>query len=118
MTTYEYDPDGRLVRSVTVREPEWTAAEVSVLIGSKHLEMRDSTGHLMVESTDLLANPANPGWTHRYVAGVRYPDGMRGPVTNWAEKAAAEARKQWRERYPDVDMSGLHWPVERIDRSP
>lgn len=118
MTTYDYDDQGRMVRSVTVREPEWTPDEVSVLIASKHLEMRDSTGHLIVEATDLLANPARKDWTHRYVAGVPYPDGTRGPVTNWAEKAAADARKRWREIYPDEDMSGLHWPVERIDRRP
>lgn len=116
MTTYEYDGDGRLVRAVTVREPEWTAAEVSMLIASKHLEMRDSTGHLVVEATDLRANPANPDGTHYYVAGVLGPDGMRHPVHNFAEIARAQAQQTFRDAYPDVDMTGLYWPVERVER--
>lgn len=103
-------------RSVTVREPEWTADAVSELIASKHLEYRDSTGHLLVESTDLLANPANTNGTHYYVAGVLGPDGLRHPVTNWAEKAEADARKKYRDTYKDADMAGLRFPVERIDR--
>lgn len=101
---------------MTVRQPEWSADQVSVLIASKHLELRDSTGHLLVESTDLAANPASPESTYYYAAGVKYPDGSRGPVTNWAEKARAEAQKRYREHHKDVDMSGLYWPVERIDR--
>jgi YD repeat-containing protein len=31
-TTYEYDPDGRLTRSVTVREPEWTDDDRAFLL--------------------------------------------------------------------------------------
>lgn len=118
MTTFEYDEQGRVTRSVTVREPEWTAADVSLLLASKHLEHRDSTGQLLTEATDLGANPANPDGTHYYVAGVPYAKGGRGPVINWAERAVAEARKNYRERYPDEDMAGLYFPVERIDRVP
>lgn len=116
MTTFEYDDEGRIARSVTVREPEWRPSDVSLLIASKHLELRDSTGHLLVESTDLAANPANPDGQWFYRAGVRMQDGTRGPVTNWAEKARADAQKAWREKYPNADMSGLHWPVERVER--
>lgn len=52
VTTFEYDGD-RLVRQVTVREPEFTPDEVNLLVASRRVEAgMGSHGVPMAEATD------------------------------------------------------------------
>lgn len=71
---------GRLVRAVTVREPEFNAGEVALLLGSREVEFepKNSLGIPLSESMD----PKNQ---FAYVS----PD---APVVDWAE--AELGRKQ------------------------
>lgn len=52
VTSFEYDGD-RLVRQVTVREPEWSPDEVALLIAGRRFEAETgSHGVSMSEATD------------------------------------------------------------------
>lgn len=108
ITVYEYDSDGRLMHSITVREAEWDDDQVALLLASRRNELRDPTGHLLVESTDLLANPANVDGTHYYVADA--------PHVNWAQRAEQQARDAFKRDHPDADTAGFFWPIRRVDR--
>lgn len=44
VTTYEYDDTGRLVRSVTVREPEWTERDLAEATALLALEAETCPG--------------------------------------------------------------------------
>lgn len=108
VTTFEYDEAGRLSRTITVRESEWDDDQVAVLLASRRNEQRDSTGHLLIESTDLLANPANTAGTHYYVADL--------PHVNWAQRAEQQAREAFKRDNPGTDTAGYFWPIRRVER--
>lgn len=95
MTRYEYDVSGRLVRSVQVQEPEWSPADVAVLLYSRHTEQdMGPHGVPMSEAT----NPANQ---YAYEAA-------EFPVVDFAEKARLDAQKAYYDKYDTKD-----YPVNR-----
>lgn len=106
MTTYTYDDAGRLVRSVTVREPEFDDHERAVLIASKR-RVVGPHGIPLDEATD----PANQ---FAYV-------GDQVPVVDFAEKAREDARDQYYKLYDSktnpVNRNGHLWGVKRRSSS-
>lgn len=99
VTSFVYEGD-RLVRTVSVREPEFTAAETAVLLASRRREFEAGPhGVPMQEATD----PANQ-FAFK---------GKSGPVVDWAEKARLDAQEAWRKANPDANTHGHIWAVER-----
>lgn len=72
MTTFEYDADGRMVRAVTVREPEFDDAERALLIASRRRVIGD---HGIA-----LEDAMNPENQFAFVA-------PSAPKVDWADKA-------------------------------
>ena len=101
VTTYERDALGRVVREVSVREPEFSAEDVAVLLASRAADdaHRGSHGWLMSEATD----PASEGkWF--------VPD----PVLDFAQVKLDKVREQYRKEFGDtVNMDALVWHVGR-----
>ena len=108
VTTHHYE-DGVLVRSVTVREAEFTAADLALLRG--HLrdsrEPRGTHGVLLSEAMSRDGDPANRKAKFRWVAAL--------PRTDFVQKAIDDAVDGYRQSYPDADMGSLRWSVEKVD---
>lgn len=109
VTTYEYDVGGRLVRSVTVREPEFSLDDRVALLRNRAaaLAPRGSHGHLLSEAMSPAADPSSEDATIQFVA--------RGPRRDYAAIAEHNARKAYEREYPDADLTGLLWAVERVE---
>lgn len=97
VTTFEYDGD-RLVRSVTVREPEWSMYDVAVLLASRRRAVGPH-GIPVAEATD----PAN----REAFAGYEMP------VVDYATKALEDARDRYYKAWPDANRNGHMWGVRR-----
>lgn len=110
VTTYQYDGD-RLVRAVTVREAEFTLADLASLAGNRAdaLAPRGSHGHLMSEATSADADPSSEDalWEYQPV----------GPRRDYAATASVAARKAYEQKYPDADLSGLVWATRRVPKN-
>ena len=97
VTTHEYDGD-RLVRSVTVRESEWSREQVVLLLAWQRAQDElGPHGFPMSEATD----PANQGAFEGYV------------VTDYVERAKAMAKAKLRKDYPDDPGYGHLWSARR-----
>lgn len=109
VTTCEYDEGGCLVRSVTVREPEYDLSDLASLLRNRadSLAPRGSHGHLLSEAMSADADPSSADAKIRFVA--------RGPRRDYAAVAEHNARKAYESEYPDADMTGLMWAVERVE---
>ena len=105
VTTYEYEGD-KLVRSVTVREPEFTPPDLVILRGwmREELAPRGAHGHLLSEAMSPDADPGSWDATRRY----RVPP----PSRDFAAKAISDAQEAYKKRFPDADLSSLRWRVE------
>lgn len=106
MTRYEYDDAGRLVRSVTIPESEWSPADVSLLVMSRMDERdRGPHGFPMSEATD----PANQ---------FKF-QGQEKPLMDWAEKARKDSQdafyKQRDTKDNPVNRNGHIWGVSKRD---
>ena len=103
MTTYEYDGD-RLVRSVTVREPEWDSVERALVVAAKRKRAEmGSHGVPMHEATD----PANAGtWVINEF-----------PRVDYVKLAMNERRDRYYAQYPDSkkEQSAHIWYVKGRD---
>lgn len=103
VTSFEYDDDGRLLRAITVREPEFSDIDRKWLMDSWEAEQapRGSHGWLMSEATD----PANQG---KFFVGP--------PTLDFAAKAEIEAREDAEKIYKDkIPMGALKFRVEKKD---
>lgn len=102
VTTYEYDGEGRLVQSVTVREPEFDDDERALMVASKR-RVVGSHGIPMDEATD----PANQ---FEFV-------GDAVPLVDYAEKAREDSRDRYYKQYDSkdnpVNRNGHLWGVKR-----
>lgn len=109
VTTCEYDEGGRLVRSVTVREPEYDLSDLASLLRNRAdaLAPRGGHGHLLSEAMNPNADRSSWDAKYRYVAV--------GPRKDHAQAAIDAARREMEAKYPDADMSALHWAVERVE---
>lgn len=101
MTTYQYDEDGRLVSSVTIREPEFSDWDRAILLDdhAKQNVRRNSLGLPLSETTDPKNQFAYRG---------------KPPITDWAEKAQNEFIADYKKKWPNADTSALLWTIERL----
>lgn len=102
VTTYEYDEAGRAVRSITVREPEFSAWDLAVLLADRADERvpRGRHGLPISEATD----PAN-----------QFAFEAEGPTTDWAQKVLDEAEAEYRRKWPKAPHGALLFKVRRRD---
>lgn len=105
LTRYEYDDAGRMVRSVSVTEPDWSPEDVALLVESRVAEQdMGPHGIPMSEATD----PAN-----QYAF-----QGTDFPRIDYAEKARREKADAYYNQY-DTDKKnpmkrhGHIWLVKR-----
>jgi len=104
VTHYEYDSDGRLVRSVSISEAEWSPDQVALLIASRQAELEIGPhGFSMVEATD----PAN---AHAFV-------GQEAPTVDFARKAQLDKQDAYYKKYDTkdnpVNRNGHIWGVKK-----
>ncbi|WP_413354023.1 hypothetical protein [Microbacterium sp. 1P06AB] len=99
MTTYEWD-GRRMVRAVTVREPEFTERDRLLILAQRRDDdqPRNSHGVLMAEATD----PAN--------ANAYEPV---GPTVDFSEATIVHAQEKYARDWPDADTAGHLWGVRR-----
>lgn len=110
VTRYEYDEDGRLITSITEREPEWCRADVEALIAYIEMGRVGPHGQPMSEATSWEANPSNKDRTIGYEVDVQ---------TDFAAVALSEFKKAYKKQYgDDADMENLRFIVKKIDRAP
>lgn len=106
-TRYEYDDQGRLVGSETIREPEWSRADVESLIAYTESQRVGSHGHPMSDAMSPDGDPSNPARKWDWHVPL--------PVIDFAQKALSERKKAFEETYKDFDLSGYVWRVEKRD---
>lgn len=100
-TTFEYDDEGRLIRAITVREPEFSHLDRTWMIESRRRdsEPRGRHGWSMSEATD----PANRSKFY-----------VPPPAVDFAAKAEVEARESAQKVYKDkFPMDALVFRVEK-----
>lgn len=104
VTRYEYDDDGRMVRSVAVAEPEWSPDDVAFLIASRLAE-RELGPHGIPMSEAL--DPANQ-------FAFESPE---GPRVDWAEKTKRDRMDAYYKRHDTkdnpVNRNGHIWTVKK-----
>jgi hypothetical protein len=103
VTTFEYDGD-RLVRTVTVREPEFTHGERSLLLASRAIG-RDVNAYGIPLSEAMDA------------ANQFAFEAQESPVIDWAEKTARDAQDRFYAGRPKGETrNGHRWGrVKRRD---
>lgn len=102
VTTFEWDGAGRLLRAVTVREPEFSDVDVAMLLADyerQHLP-RGRHGIPLAEAMD----PVN-----------QFAYEVPPPSTDWAQKAQNDAEEAYKKSYPQADMGSLLFRVKRRD---
>lgn len=97
-TTYVYEGD-RLVESVTVREPEFSAWDRALLLGDRARSEIQQGRHGLPIS--VATDPANRG---RFAVPL--------PTTDFAAEALSRAQDAYRKKYPDAPFDALLWRVE------
>jgi hypothetical protein len=105
VTTYEYEGD-RLVRSVTVREPEYDQGQLALLLASRRRAAElNEFGIPISEAMD----PAN-----QFVY-----EGQQSPNMDWSVKAARDESDRYYEQHPKVSRNGHRWgaPKRRDSQS-
>lgn len=109
VTTFIYEGD-RLVRAVTVAEPEFSDDDLALLRGHLVDERvpRGDHGFPLSEAMSPDADPSRLDGKYRFVAGL--------PSTDFAAQALAQAQDEYRKTYPDADLSALRWGVKRVER--
>lgn len=102
MTSYEYDDEGRVVRTVTVREPEFSAYDRALFLDhwQREKEPRGSHGWTIAEATD----PENQFKFH-----------VPAPTKDFAAEALHKEQESYKKRFPTADMGSILWRVEKKD---
>ncbi|GAA1148394.1 hypothetical protein GCM10009651_36330 [Microbacterium natoriense] len=108
ITTFEYDDADRLVRAVTVREPEFSAWDRAVLLADAVDSKAPRGAHGL-----LLSEVTKPENQFAYDV-PRTPLGIPMPGIDWAQKALDDAQEQYRKAFPKEPMGSKLWRV--IDR--
>jgi hypothetical protein len=99
VTTYEYDGD-RLVRSVTIREAEFSPLDVAAMLEVRRRAnvRRGPHGYTIAEATD----PANQ---FAFVAK---------PRQDWAMRALNQAQETFKRENPKAtDLHSVVWDVQK-----
>lgn len=102
MTTYEYDGSGRLIRSLTVAEPEFSDWDRAVLMADRLEESRPRGRHGL--PMEVATDPNNQ---YSFSVGV--------PTMDFAQLALNRAQDRYRKQWPDADMDALVWRVDEVD---
>lgn len=97
-----------LVGSVTEREPEWSRADVEALIALLEAQRVGAHGYPVSEAVSPLGDPSNPDREWDWVVPL--------PTKDFAQAELDRVRNQYRESYPDADLSSLLWRVEKRTR--
>lgn len=88
-----------MVRSVTVREPEFNARERALMVAAKRYKAGlNRFGIPWEEATDPDNQFAFEG---------------AGPVTDWSEKAFEDYKKRYYDQWPDANRNGHTFNVRR-----
>jgi hypothetical protein len=117
-----YDDDGRLVSVRVERDPEWTADQVSLVLGVEAYERSVGPHGIPInEATNPENDPDNPNGTGYFRAGVPVtdPDGVTswGPVIDLAEKARLDRMDEYRKAAgEDGNVNGVTFPVVWVPR--
>lgn len=100
VTSYEYDDAGRLVRTVTVREAEWTRDEVALFVAARRVE------------ADM--GPHGIPWSRAVDPDAKF---MADPVPtlNKAVDAVARAEDAYHKKWPNAPKRGLVWRVRQVE---
>ena len=101
---YEYDDQGRLVRVVIVREPEWSVEQVDYLLASREIEM---------EPKNSLGTPLSVLMAAENQFRFTAP---QGPSTDWQEAALGRAQDLYYEANKNVPRHGHHWRAPDLRR--
>lgn len=107
-TTYEYDDYGRLVGSVTEREPEWSREDVEALIALMEAKRVGPHGHPMDEAVSRDGDPSNPDRKWDWVVPL--------PTVDFPQQALDREKKRYSKSYPDAEVEALRWRVEKRER--
>lgn len=105
---YEFNADGVRVGETRVREPEFTAHDVRLMVA--HLRREADIGphgQPLSEATSADANPSTHGG-HRYEANT-------APRIDWAAKALAGAQETYYKANPNAPRDGHLWYVRKVD---
>ena len=100
VTTYEYDDDGRLSRSITVRESEYSAWDRAALFA----DLQDSKIPRGAHGLPLSETSA---------AENQFAYEVPPPRMDWAQKALDDAQEAFKKKNPKASMSALMWKVAR-----
>lgn len=102
VTTYEYDDGGRLIRSTTVHEAEFSAWDRAVLLADVAASKvpRGRHGLPLHETTD----PDN-----------QFAYEVLPPRMDWAQKALDEFQEAYKKANPKASLGALMWKVARRD---
>lgn len=99
-TVFEYDAEGRLVRTVTTRESEWTRDEVALFVAARRVE------------ADM--GPHGVPWSEAMAPGAKFvADPV--PAQNAAVAAVDRAEKAYRKQWKDAPTRGLVWKVRQVE---
>ena len=104
--TYTFDDAGNRVGETWVREQEFDAHDVRLMVAHLRREADiGSHGQPMSEATSADANPATHG-------GYRY-EANSAPRIDWAAKALAGAQETYYKANPNVSRDGHLWWVQK-----
>lgn len=99
-TEYVYDSEGKLLRTVTRREAEWTRDEVALFIAARRV------------SADM--GPHGIPWSEAMDPGAKFvADAV--PSQNAAVAAVARAKDAYFTQWPKAPREGLVWRVRRAE---
>ena len=99
-TEFVYDVAGRLVRTVTTREPEWSRDEVALFVAARRVE--SAMGPYGVPVDRALAKNA------KFAADPI-------PMQNAAVAAVERVRDAYFRQYPKASREGLLWRVHEVE---
>lgn len=102
VTSFEYDDTGRVVRAVTVREPEFSAWDRALLLADVAASKVPRGAHgLPLSETSAAEN--------------QFAYEVPEPRMDWAQKALDDAQEAFKKKNPKASMSALMWKVARRD---
>jgi hypothetical protein len=105
VTEYRRDDTGRLVETVTHREPEFDREQVALLLAHVRAE-KDIGSHGLPISETTSPNVGKPG---------HYTYEVLGPTRDAAAEKLERARKKYYEKWPDAPREADLWSVRRVD---
>lgn len=111
-TTYhEYDDDGRIVVSTTVREPEFDAVDLEFFRALEELEQDTGPyGELLTEALSPDSDSDSRDATYRYEVDL--------PMVNFAAREVARAQESYygKNEVSESDRKSHVWIARRVEK--